>query len=60
MTAPDAPRVSAGFPAGTHPIWLADAEPADIGGVAAPAWADWSLAYAASGVDETTMNSPCL
>jgi hypothetical protein len=60
MTAPDAPRVSAGAPAGTPTAWQTDAEPADIGGVAAPAWADWSLAYAASGVDETMMNAPCL
>lgn len=60
MISPNAPRVPAGPPAGTPPAWLADAEPAEVGGVVAPAWADWSLAYAATGVDETTMNSPCL
>jgi hypothetical protein len=60
MTSPNAPRVPAASPASAQTAWLADAELAEVDGVAAPAWADWSLAHAASDADETTMNSPCL
>ena len=62
MTSPNAPPVSIGSPPGTQTAGLGDSERAQANGpaVAAPARANWSLAYFSAGGDETTMNSPCL
>ncbi len=62
MTFPDPPRLQAGPAAGAQTAWSAEAERAEVrpAAAAAPPWDDWSLAYASSGADETTMNSPCL